>query len=110
MEYLKQLKELSLHLRAVDLPILTVLFKERSKAIRQVEKLTLQITDEKDLNVNEVSEFLNTMQLRSLNLTLSRDNLRKGQAIELLQKMRLASSMTQLPLHEFNLNLNKNKI
>ena len=110
MEYLKQLKELSLHLRAVDLPILTALFKERSKAIRQVEKLTLQITDEKDLNVNEVSEFLNTMQLRSLNLTLSRDNLRKGQAIELLQKMRLASSMTQLPLHELNLNLNKNKI
>lgn len=55
MEYLKQLKELSLHLRAVDLPILTALFKERSKAIRQVEKLTLQITDEKDLNVNEVS-------------------------------------------------------
>lgn len=36
MEYLKDLKELSLHLRAADLPILTVLFKERSKAIRQV--------------------------------------------------------------------------
>lgn len=45
MEYLKQLKELSLHLRAADLPILTALFKERSKAIRQVDKLTLQITD-----------------------------------------------------------------
>lgn len=50
------------------------------------------------------------MQLRSLNLTLSRDNLKKGQVIDLLQKMRLASSMTQLPLLEFNLNLNKNKI
>lgn len=47
MEYLKQLKELSLHLRVADLPILTALFKERSKAVRQVEKLTLQITDEK---------------------------------------------------------------
>jgi hypothetical protein len=50
------------------------------------------------------------MELRSLNLTLSRDNLRKGQVIELLQKTRLASSMTQLPLTEFYLNLNKNKI
>ena len=36
MEYLKQLKELSLYLKAADLPILTKLFKERSKAIRQV--------------------------------------------------------------------------
>lgn len=36
MEYLKQLKELSLHLKGSDLPILTELFTNRSKAIRQV--------------------------------------------------------------------------
>jgi hypothetical protein len=36
MEYLKELRELSLHLRAADLPILTALFKERSKAVRQI--------------------------------------------------------------------------
>lgn len=79
MEYLKQLRELSLHLRAADLPILTALFKERSKAVRQIERLTLQITDEKELAVGDVSEFLNTMELRSLSLTLARDNLKKEQ-------------------------------
>lgn len=78
--------------------------------MRQVERLTLQITDEKELKASDVSDFINTMELRSLNLTLSRDNLRNVQVVELLQKIRLASSMTHLPLAEFNLNLNKNKI
>lgn len=50
------------------------------------------------------------MELRSLSLTLARDNLKKEQVVELLNKVRLASSMTHLPLAEFNLNLNKNKI
>lgn len=50
------------------------------------------------------------MELRSLNLTLARDNMKKEQAVELLNKVRLASSMTHLPLAEFHLNLNKNKI
>jgi hypothetical protein len=81
MEYLKFLKELVLNIRGSDLKILTELFKERNKAVRQIDKLTLQITDEKELSVADVYNFINTMELRSLNLTLSRDNLVKSQAI-----------------------------
>lgn len=98
MEMLKFLKELSLNLRASDLPVLTKLFRDHSKAVRQVERLSLSICDEKDLKVEEVCDFVNTLELRSLRLTLARDRLTKAQGIQLLTKLRLASSMSQLPL------------
>lgn len=47
MEYLKFLKELILNLQSYDLQPLTELFKEKNKAVRQIERLTLQITDQK---------------------------------------------------------------
>jgi len=80
MERLKFLKNLSLILRASDLPILTSLFKKHFGAVRQIQNLNLQICDEKSLNVWDVCEFVNSMELRGLHLTLARDNLNKKQA------------------------------
>jgi hypothetical protein len=50
------------------------------------------------------------MELRSLNLTLARDNLRKAQAIQLLTHLRFSTSMSQLPLSELHINLHKNAL
>ena len=58
----------------------------------------------------DVSAFVNTMELRSLHLTLSRDNLLRSQMIELLKSVRLSTSMSGLPLNELVLNLTKNKV
>ena len=110
MEYLKFLKELILNLRSCDLPYLTQLFKDKNKAVRQVERLSLTISDQKDLNVKEVWEFVNTMELRSLHLILTRDCLEKEPMVLLLKNLRLQTSMSQLPLSEFSLNLSKNKV
>lgn len=110
MEELKFLKELYLNIRGCDLPFLTQLFKQKNKAVRQIQKLTLIITDEKELNTMDVSAFVNTMELRSLHLTLSRDNLLRSQMIELLKSVRLSTSMSGLPLNELVLNLTKNKV
>lgn len=50
------------------------------------------------------------MELRSLHMNLSRDNIDREQATHLLKNLRLSTSMTGLPLSEFSLNLSKNKI
>ena len=58
----------------------------------------------------DVSAFLNTMELRILHLTLSRDNLVRDQVVDLLKNVRLSTSMSGLPFSELVLNLTKNKV
>ena len=50
------------------------------------------------------------MELRSLHLTLARDNLDKEQLNLLLRTLRLCTSMSQLPLVELSLNLSRNRV
>jgi hypothetical protein len=57
-------------MRGKYLKIQTELFKERNNAMRPIRRLNLQITDEKELNLAEVSGFIKTIKLRSSNLTL----------------------------------------
>jgi hypothetical protein len=57
-----------------------------------------------------VVAFVNTMELRSLHLTLTRDNLDKEQMAYLLKHLRLCTSMSQLSMNELVLNLSKNKV
>ena len=60
--------------------------------------------------MKEVWEFVNTLELRSLHLILTRDNLEKEPITLLLKNLRLSTSMSQLPLSEFVLNVSKNKV
>lgn len=107
---LKFLKDLKLTLTQEDLPFLIKLFQEKNKAVRQVESLTLQITDEKELDLNKVNDFINTLQLKRLNLNLSRNNLDFKKVHNFINKLRVYTSLSQLPLIECKIILTANKI
>lgn len=109
-EMLKFLKDLKLTLTQEDLPFLINLFKEKQNAVRQVESLTLQITDEKELDLGKVNEFINTLQLKRLNLNLSRNNLDFKKVSNFINKLRVYTSLSQLPLIECRIILAANKL